>query len=63
VGDQLDGAGPPAAALKAQLSGLEFPLSFVIRALIYMRVCECVDGMKALGWHSCVERYYANGPT
>jgi hypothetical protein len=48
VGDQLDGAGPPAAALKAQLAELELPVSFVTPAMM-------------VRW--CVERYYANAAT
>jgi hypothetical protein len=41
---------PYAAALRAELTSLQIPLSCESRDTLHTCVCECVDGMKAIGW-------------
>lgn len=50
MNDRQDSEPPYAAALRAELEVLRLPMTPAAREQLYGRVCDCVDGMKALDW-------------
>lgn len=50
MNDQQASEPPYAAALRAELAVLRLPMTPAAREQLYGRVCDCVDGMRALDW-------------